>query len=275
MKSYLFQILAVGDGHGGLEHRASTTLLCARQGLPTAERAAVDADYRDFLGLASHEYFHTWNLMHMRPVERVGNRVVTRTLRRHGVFLAVALREVHLPLLARHHLDDAVRDVLLRIGRHALGAALVAQDDRSVLLDGMLLRDCRLSVRVDVLGFHLFRAALVLPQSIAKSLELGLAVEHQELERCIQLGQDVSPLIGQRVLLRGRQVPALALLLRDVVDRDQDGEHDHHARGRQSALTRLPSREHARDLAPLADRVNDHAGQSRPRQVIRIAVLIG
>jgi predicted metalloprotease with PDZ domain len=67
MKRYLFQILAVGDAHGGLEHRASTTLLCARHCLPTAERVPVDADYRDFLGLASHEYFHTWNIKRIKP----------------------------------------------------------------------------------------------------------------------------------------------------------------------------------------------------------------
>jgi predicted metalloprotease with PDZ domain len=35
--------------------------------LPTIERTAVDADYRDLLGLASHEYFHAWNIKRIKP----------------------------------------------------------------------------------------------------------------------------------------------------------------------------------------------------------------
>ena len=33
-RAYLFQVMAVGDGHGGLEHRSSTSLLCSRNSLP-------------------------------------------------------------------------------------------------------------------------------------------------------------------------------------------------------------------------------------------------
>ena len=35
---YLFQVTAVGDGYGGLEHRASTSLLCSRRDLPATGR---------------------------------------------------------------------------------------------------------------------------------------------------------------------------------------------------------------------------------------------
>ena len=56
---------------------------------------------------------------------------VAVALRRRRVLLAVPLREIHLPLLAGHHLDDAVGDVLLVVGRDALGAALVVEDDRA------------------------------------------------------------------------------------------------------------------------------------------------
>jgi predicted metalloprotease with PDZ domain len=36
MKRYVFLVTAVGDGYGGLEHRASTALLCSRNDLPYA-----------------------------------------------------------------------------------------------------------------------------------------------------------------------------------------------------------------------------------------------
>jgi len=67
MSSYLFQILAVGEGYGGLEHRSSTSLLCRRADLPHRGDRGVNEGYRSFLGLASHEYFHTWNVKRIKP----------------------------------------------------------------------------------------------------------------------------------------------------------------------------------------------------------------
>ena len=67
MKRYLFLITAVGDGYGGLEHRASTALLCSRDDLPREGEPQVSERYRTFLGLASHEYFHTWNVKRIKP----------------------------------------------------------------------------------------------------------------------------------------------------------------------------------------------------------------
>jgi predicted metalloprotease with PDZ domain len=64
---YLFQVLALGDGYGGLEHRASTSLVCARRELPCRGVAKVADDYRSFLGLASHEYFHAWHVKRIKP----------------------------------------------------------------------------------------------------------------------------------------------------------------------------------------------------------------
>ncbi len=64
---YLFQVAAVGDGYGGLEHRSSTSLLCRRDELPQPGVATVTDDYRRFLGLASHEYFHSWNVKRIKP----------------------------------------------------------------------------------------------------------------------------------------------------------------------------------------------------------------
>jgi predicted metalloprotease with PDZ domain len=64
---YLFQIAAVGDGYGGLEHRTSTSLLCKRSELPQPGVQRVTDDYRRFLGLASHEYFHSWQVKRIKP----------------------------------------------------------------------------------------------------------------------------------------------------------------------------------------------------------------
>jgi predicted metalloprotease with PDZ domain len=67
VERYLFQVMAVGDGYGGLEHRASTALICKRADLPHAGMEGVPDGYRAFLGLASHEYFHTWNVKRIKP----------------------------------------------------------------------------------------------------------------------------------------------------------------------------------------------------------------
>jgi len=64
---YLFQVMAVGDGYGGLEHRSSTALICRRADLPHTGMAGVPDGYRSFLGLCSHEYFHTWHVKRIKP----------------------------------------------------------------------------------------------------------------------------------------------------------------------------------------------------------------
>ena len=57
----------LGDGYGGLEHRASTALICARNDLPCIGQTEMSDAYRGFLGLCSHEYFHTWNVKRIKP----------------------------------------------------------------------------------------------------------------------------------------------------------------------------------------------------------------
>ncbi|HET9046332.1 MAG TPA: peptidase M61, partial [Casimicrobiaceae bacterium] len=66
-REYLFLVMAVGEGHGGLEHRSSTSLLTSRNGLPSPGNADTTDDYVNFLGLASHEYFHAWNVKRIKP----------------------------------------------------------------------------------------------------------------------------------------------------------------------------------------------------------------
>ena len=64
---YVFLLNAVEDGYGGLEHRASTALLCARWQLPRQGVAEAGDGYVTLLGLISHEYFHTWNVKRLKP----------------------------------------------------------------------------------------------------------------------------------------------------------------------------------------------------------------
>ena len=71
---YVFLHNLVEDGHGGLEHRASTALISARRDMPARcadprARAEASDGYANVLGLISHEYFHTWNVKRLRPAE--------------------------------------------------------------------------------------------------------------------------------------------------------------------------------------------------------------
>lgn len=67
VERYVFMTMVTGDGYGGLEHRASTALMCSRKSLPLCGDEGVNNDYREYLGLCSHEYFHTWNVKRIRP----------------------------------------------------------------------------------------------------------------------------------------------------------------------------------------------------------------
>jgi len=67
MREYWFLIMVTSDGSGGLEHRASTALTVSRDELPMANILQVTPGYRKILSLASHEYFHTWNVKRILP----------------------------------------------------------------------------------------------------------------------------------------------------------------------------------------------------------------
>jgi predicted metalloprotease with PDZ domain len=68
-KDYLFILNAVDDGYGGLEHHNSTALIASRRDLPRLGNNNTSDGYVTLLGLISHEYFHTWNVKHLRPAE--------------------------------------------------------------------------------------------------------------------------------------------------------------------------------------------------------------
>ena len=68
---YVFMVMVVDAGYGGLEHRASTALMITRENLPIAGETKISDKYLDFLGLCSHEYFHTWNVKRIKPAQFV------------------------------------------------------------------------------------------------------------------------------------------------------------------------------------------------------------
>ena len=64
---YVFMTQVTADGYGGLEHRASTALITSRRDLPVVGQNTQTEGYRTFLGLVSHEYFHTWHVKRIKP----------------------------------------------------------------------------------------------------------------------------------------------------------------------------------------------------------------
>lgn len=64
---YVFLLHAPGSGYGGLEHRWSSSNVCSRESLPIRGDDGVSPEYRTFLGLLSHEYFHLWNVKRLKP----------------------------------------------------------------------------------------------------------------------------------------------------------------------------------------------------------------
>ncbi|SPL71492.1 M61 family metallopeptidase [Acinetobacter stercoris] len=66
--NYTFMTMATGNSYGGLEHPNSTSLITPRSDLPKADEPVEPSeDYQRFLGLCSHEYFHSWLVKFIRP----------------------------------------------------------------------------------------------------------------------------------------------------------------------------------------------------------------
>ncbi len=73
-RPYVFLTALSSEGYGGLEHSHSCALLFKRDGLPRRNdidsgKAVINDDYRDFLALCAHEYFHLWNVKRLKPAE--------------------------------------------------------------------------------------------------------------------------------------------------------------------------------------------------------------
>ncbi|WP_448547436.1 M61 family metallopeptidase [Thalassotalea fusca] len=71
-KEYWFITHLLANGFGGLEHKNSTILQASRFDLPNPNKPEeLTEDYRTFLSLCSHEYFHAWNVCRIKPKEFV------------------------------------------------------------------------------------------------------------------------------------------------------------------------------------------------------------
>ncbi|OTG80107.1 serine protease [Acinetobacter sp. ANC 4558] len=67
-QDYTFMTMATANSYGGLEHPNSTSLITPRDDLPQAnEPVEPSENYQRFLGLCSHEYFHSWLVKFIRP----------------------------------------------------------------------------------------------------------------------------------------------------------------------------------------------------------------
>ncbi|MBX7135288.1 MAG: hypothetical protein K1X67_21680 [Fimbriimonadaceae bacterium] len=87
-KRYIYFInLAIGDFGGGLEHRASTVM------------AMPNTKALDLITLASHEYFHAWNVKQIRP-EVLGPFDYTQPVRTANLWFAEGVTDYYADLLA-------------------------------------------------------------------------------------------------------------------------------------------------------------------------------
>ena len=65
---YTFMTYASAQDYGGLEHINSTSLITPRRDLPSSDEPEIpSSDYQRFLGLCSHEYFHSWWVKTVSP----------------------------------------------------------------------------------------------------------------------------------------------------------------------------------------------------------------
>jgi predicted metalloprotease with PDZ domain len=90
---YVF-LNAITESGGGLEHGASTVLMTSRW--KTRTRKA----YLEWLRLASHEFFHTWNVKRLRPAE-LGPFDYERENHTRALWIAEGLTEYYGDLLVR------------------------------------------------------------------------------------------------------------------------------------------------------------------------------
>jgi predicted metalloprotease with PDZ domain len=109
---YLFlNILTDTDAGGGLEHKNSTVLLTSRWTTRTRR------SYLGWLELASHEYFHVWNVKRLRPVELgpfdYENEVFTRSL-----WIAEGITDYYGELLVRRAQLSSTDEYLDNLSNH-------------------------------------------------------------------------------------------------------------------------------------------------------------
>jgi predicted metalloprotease with PDZ domain len=127
---YFFNV--IGAANNGLEHRNSTVMTTPRDSTDTREA------YLRWLSLATHEYFHAWNVKRLRPIELgpfdYENEVYTR-----GLWFAEGVTDYYADLLLHRAgistqaeylgaLSSAIRTLQTTPGRLVQSAELASYD---------------------------------------------------------------------------------------------------------------------------------------------------
>jgi predicted metalloprotease with PDZ domain len=101
---YLF-LNVITEAGGGLEHADSTVLMTTRWATRTRKA------YLDWLGLASHEFFHVWNVKRLRPVE-LGPFAYEQEVHTRGLWVAEGFTDYYADLMV-HRAGLTTRDEYL------------------------------------------------------------------------------------------------------------------------------------------------------------------
>ncbi len=187
----------------------------------------------------------------------------------------MAAEEVDLLRGGIHHLDQRVGDVLLGVSRHTLGAAHVLDDDGPVGVDLVFLGLHWILVHVNVVNLDLARPVLVGVEARTEPIEVRRLIEHHEPRGRSQAAQQLVRLLRQAVLLVLRQIPSLVAAIRQVVDRDEDAQHDDDARRGNRSVARIPALEERDDLAPLSECVDQDERKSGVGTIRRVLIPLG
>ena len=118
IQQYLFITLLTDAAFGGLEHRASTALMFARNDLADETEPSVPTEaYRSFLSLCSHEFFHTWHVKRIRPIELVEGGLATEVYSKQ-LWIYEGITSYYDDLLLQRSKVIPVEDYLLVVGQN-------------------------------------------------------------------------------------------------------------------------------------------------------------
>ena len=106
---YTFILHAANQGGGGLEHLNSTSLMVERN------RFHSDSDWKSFLGLVAHEFFHLWNVKRIRP-DALGPFDYTKENYTRLLWVAEGITDYYAELMLRRAGLITEADYLQRVG---------------------------------------------------------------------------------------------------------------------------------------------------------------
>jgi len=111
-KNYSF-LNAITESGGGLEHKNSTLLMANRWATSTRE------NYLKWMYLVSHEFFHTWNVKRLRPVE-LGPFDYETEVYTTGLWVAEGLTSYYDPLIVRRAGLSTTEEYLKELSREIM-----------------------------------------------------------------------------------------------------------------------------------------------------------